>query len=162
MNQYKICEVCGIKYFDDPRKKRGRKKKYPVCGRDTCTKTYYARMKRNSSKSDDETESIMKRKEEQRKRIQRCADAIFRDKDDQESWTLDNETDPELDPDMDYPLLTNDDYKCKRMDCKYRSSDRTNGTCDYCLIEHRARHLICSIKDCTEYTPGKRPRTQPM
>lgn len=161
MSQYKICEVCGIKYFDDPRKKRGRKKRYPVCGRDTCTKTYYARLKRASAKSDDETESIMKRKEEQRKRIQRCADAIFGE---EEKAAIKHTREPgkALDPKAESIELSGKDYKCKRYDCKYRSSDRTNGTCDYCLIEHRARHRICSIKDCTMYEPGKRQRVQPM
>lgn len=132
MSEYKICTVCGIKYFVDPKKKRGRKQKYDVC-------PYCRNMNVSRSKW------VAPVKEKKSREYRRVLTA------------------PQMqDPEEEYPVITTKDYKCKRFDCTYRSSDRTNGTCDYCLIEHRARHLICSVKECTVYKPGKRPRTSPM
>ena len=144
MSEYKICEVCGIKYFVDPRKKRGRKKQLPVCS-DHCRSLYISRTASGLPVNNEEAKP--------------------------EKWKRGANRKPHKKPQGPAPKRTKEgnlvfnskDFRCDRKDCIYRSnSTNTYGGCDYILITGHARSLICTVEDCTEYKPGKRQPVQPM
>lgn len=157
MNQYKICEVCGIKYFDDPTKKRGRKKKYPVCS-PSCRDKYVRKMK-----AEEPTDEDLKKID-----ILRCLDAIF-----PEEESIIDEASPEIStvkaarkaaslkaPEEGFPELKSTDYRCHRADCRYRQRISGGYICDYLGLTGHARSLICTVEDCTVYEPGIHPKTR--